>query len=415
MNKRRVVITGTGAITPLGNDVETLWKGIREGKSGIGPTTKIDITEFPSKIAGEIRDFDPSAYMDKKVARKMAYFAQYAVAASTEAMSQAGLSSENIDTERTAVILGNGIGGFEIIESSYRVLFDKGPSRIPPMTIPKLISNEGPGNVAMFYGIHGPAYTVTTACASGTDAIGQAFHAIREGRSDVVISGGTEGCITELGIGGFSVLKALSTQYNDTPQKASRPFDKDRDGFIIGEGAGILILEDLERAKKRGARILAEVAGYGSTSDAYHLTAPDPEGAGAASAMRIALEDAKMSPEDIDYINAHGTSTPTNDPVESQAIRRTFKSHADTVAVSSTKSMTGHLIAAAGAVEAIIGIKSIQDSYLPGTVNLEEPGEGCDLNYVRDKGREGRVRAFMSNSLGFGGHNGVIVIKEYEE
>jgi 3-oxoacyl-[acyl-carrier-protein] synthase II len=330
-------------------------------------------------------------------------------------MSQSGLNREDLDPAATAIILGNGIGGFEVIENSYRVLFDKGPSRIPPMTIPKIISNEGPGNIAMLYGVHGPAYTVTTACASGTDAIGHALHAIREGRSDVVISGGTEGCITELGIGGFSVLKALSTSYNDTPEKASRPFDKNRDGFVIAEGAGILILEELEHAKRRGATILAEVSGYGSTSDAYHLTAPDPDGNGAAEAMRIALEDGGLSAEEVDYINAHGTSTPTNDPVESQAIRKTFGAHADTVRVSSTKSLTGHMIGAAGAVEAILGIQSIRHSFLPGTANLEEPDEGCDLNYVTGAGEDGKVRAFISNSLGFGGHNGVIAMKEYTE
>ncbi|MFP4268288.1 MAG: beta-ketoacyl-ACP synthase II [Spirochaetaceae bacterium] len=413
MNKKRVVITGIGAVTPLGNDVPGLWNSIKEGRSGIGPTTKIDITDFPSKISGEIRDFDPSEFMDKKTARKMAYFSQYAVASAIQAMNQAGLSADTINPDTTSVVLGNGIGGFEIIENSYRILFDKGPSRIPPMTIPKLISNEGPGNVAMYYGIHGPAYTITTACASGTDAIGSAFYTIQEGRSEVVITGGTEGCITELGIGGFCVLKALSTRYNDTPEKASRPFDKDRDGFVIAEGAGILILEELEHAKKRGAPILAEVAGYGSTSDAYHLTAPDPEGKGAVKAMRMALADADMKPEEVDYINAHGTSTPTNDPVESAAIREAFGSHADSVPVSSTKSMTGHMVGAAGAVEAIIGIKAMNDSYFPGNINLDEPDEGCDLNYIRGKGYAGKIRSFMSNSLGFGGHNSVILIKEY--
>ncbi|MFO7849540.1 MAG: beta-ketoacyl-ACP synthase II, partial [Spirochaetia bacterium] len=381
----------------------------------IGPTTKIDITDFPSKISGEIRDFDPSDFMDKKTARKMAYFSQYAVAGAIQAMNQAGLSTETINSDTTSVVLGNGIGGFEIIEGSYKVLFDKGPSRIPPMTIPKLISNEGPGNVAMHYGIHGPAYTITTACASGTDALGNAFYSIQDGRSEVVITGGTEGCITELGIGGFCVLKALSTHYNDTPEKASRPFDKDRDGFVIAEGAGILVLEELEHAKKRGAHILAEIAGYGSTSDAYHLTAPDPEGKGAVKAMRMALADAGMKPEEVEYINAHGTSTPTNDPVESAAIRTVFGPNADSVRVSSTKSMTGHMVGAAGAVEAIIGINAINDSYYPGTLNLEEPGEGCDLNYIRGKGFAGKIHTVMSNSLGFGGHNSVIIIKEYME
>jgi 3-oxoacyl-[acyl-carrier-protein] synthase II len=266
----------------------------------------------------------------------------------------------------------------------------------------------------MYFGIHGPAYTVTTACASSNDAIGNAFYAIREGRTDLAVTGGTEGCITELGIGGFCALKALSTGYNDTPELASRPFDKNRDGFVIAEGAGILILEELEHARKRGAPILAEIAGYGSTSDAYHLTAPDPEGAGASKAMQQALDDAGLKPEDIDYINAHGTSTPTNDPIESAAIRRVFGSHAETVAVSSSKSMTGHLIGAAGAVEAIVCLKAMNESYLPGTINLEEPGEGCDLNYVTGSGTSGKIRASMSNSLGFGGHNGVLVMKEHK-
>jgi 3-oxoacyl-[acyl-carrier-protein] synthase II len=415
MQSRRVVITGMGAVTPLGNDVATFWRGIKEGRSGIGLTTKIDIREYPSKIAGEVRDFDPTDFMDKKTARKIALFAQYAMAATVQAMQEAGLSQESIPRDRSAVILGNGIGGFETIEASHRILFDKGPSRIPPLTIPKIISNEGPGTIAMQFAVHGPAYTVTTACASGTDAIGHAFHAIREGRSDLVISGGTEACITGLGVGGFSALKALSTARNDDPQSASRPFDKDRDGFVIAEGAGILVLEELSHAQERGAVILAEIAGYGATSDAYHLTAPDPEGSGASKAMHFALADAAMKPQDIDYINAHGTSTPTNDPIESKAIGNTFGAHAEAVRVSSTKGLTGHLIGAAGAVEAIAGVMGLRDGFYPGTANLEEPGEGCDLNYVKGRGEEKDMKAFMSNSLGFGGHNSVIIMKEYRQ
>src|SRR6056297_918487 len=412
---RRVVITGTGAVTPLGNTIDEFWNNIKAGKSGIGPLTRLDPTEYSSKIAGEVRDFNPGDFIDKKDARKMALFSQYAVVAAVQAMQQSGLEAEKVNSERAGVILGNGIGGFEIIEEGHRTLFDKGPRRVPPMTIPKIISNEGPGHIAIKYGFHGPCYTVTTACASGTDAIGQAFRAIQHGQSDVMITGGTEGCITGLGVSGFCALKALSTEYNDTPELASRPFDKNRDGFVIAEGAGILVLEELEHAQRRGAPILAEVAGYGMTCDAYHLTAPDPEGNGAARAMKIALEDAGMRPEDIDYINAHGTSTPTNDPIETAAIKKTFGNYAYKVKVSSTKSMTGHMIGAAGGVEAIIGLLSIRDNFVPATINLEEPDEKCDLDYVPNRGIETEVRAVISNSLGFGGHNGVVLIKEFSE
>lgn len=410
---RRVVITGTGVVSPLGHSIEAMWNNIKAGKSGIGPITRLDPEEYPSKIAGEVRNFDPADFIDKKEARKMALFSQYAIAGAVQAMQAAGLESAAIDTDRAGVILGNGIGGFEIIEEGHRTLFDKGPRRVPPMTIPKIISNEGPGHIAIRYGFHGPCYTITTACASGTDAIGQAMRAIKHGQSDVMITGGTEGCITGLGVSGFCALKALSTEYNHTPQTASRPFDKHRDGFVIAEGAGILVLEELEHAKKRGAHILAEVSGYGTTCDAYHLTAPDPEGSGAAKAIRLALEEAGMQPEDIDYINAHGTSTPTNDPIETAAIRKAFGAHAYKVKVSSTKSMTGHMVGAAGGIEAIISMLAIRDSFIPPTINLDEPDETCDLDYVPNQGIETRVRAAISNSLGFGGHNGVILIKEY--
>lgn len=412
---RRVVVTGLGAVTPLGNDISTTWNAARNGESGIGPITYFDPAEFSSKIAGEIKEFNPSDYMDRKEARKMGLFAQYAVAGAAQALQQAGLADGGYDPERSAVILGNGIGGFEVIESSYRTLFDKGPGRIPPMTIPKIISNEGPGNISLKYGIKGPSYTITTACASGADAIGASLKAIRRGEADMVITGGTEGCITELGVGGFCVLKALSTAHNDDPQLASRPFDKNRDGFVIAEGSGILVLEELEHARQRGAEILAEVAGAGMTCDAYHLTGPDPEGGGASRAMTAALQDAGMQPEEIDYINAHGTSTQANDPIETKAIKATFGEHARKVKISSTKSMTGHLIGAAGGIETIFSILAIRDSFVPATINYDEPDEACDLDYTPNKGAEMPVKAAMSNSFGFGGHNGVVIVKEYRE
>lgn len=412
---RRVVVTGMGVITPLGNSVTELWEGLKAGKSGIGPLTRLDKEEYTSQIAGEIRNFDPSEFMEKKDARKMANFSQYAVSGAVQAMRQAGLDQESVNPERCGVILGNGIGGFEVIEESHRILFEKGPRRVPPMTIPKLISNEGPGQVAIHFGFKGPCYTITTACASGTDAIGNAMHTIQHNQADVMITGGVEGCITGLGVAGFCVLKALSTEYNDTPEKASRPFDKDRDGFVLAEGSGILVLEELEHAKNRGAKILAEVAGHGMTCDAYHLTAPDPEGDGAARAMKLALLEAGMQPEDIDYINAHGTSTPTNDPIETRAIKTAFGDYAYKVKVSSTKSMTGHMVGAAGGVEAIIGVQAILNNFIPPTINLDQPDEDCDLDYVPNKGITAPVKAVMSNSLGFGGHNGVLILKEYKE
>jgi 3-oxoacyl-[acyl-carrier-protein] synthase II len=411
---RRVVVTGMGAVTPLGNNVETTWKALKAGESGIGPNTRFDTSEFPSKIAGEVKDFRASDFMDKKDARKMALFSQYAVAAASQAMEQAALSRGGFDSDKTSVILGNGIGGFEIIEESYRILFSKGPGRVPPLTIPKLISNEAPGNIALTFGIHGPCQTITTACASGTDAIGTALASIRSGRSDIVVTGGTEGCLTELGVAGFCILQTLSTKYNNEPTRASRPFDAERDGFVIAEGAGILVLEELEHAIARGANIIAEIAGYGATCDAYHLTSPAPDGSGAVKAMQLAMEDGGLTPADIDYVNAHGTSTPTNDPVETAAIKQALGARAKDIPVTSTKSMTGHLVGAAGGLEAIISILAITDSFVPCTLNLEEPGEGCDLNYLPGKGKAMPVRAALSNSLGFGGHNAVVAVKEYK-
>lgn len=409
----RVVVTGLGTVNPLGNSVDEFWNGVRAGESGVGPITKFDAAEYATKIAAEVKGFDPSIRMDKRDARKMDLFSQYAVYASLEAMEDAGLSTDSIDPTRIGVILGVGIGGFQTIEDSYTKLLQKGPSRVPPMTIPKLIANIGPGNVAIALNAQGPCYSLATACASGTDAIGNGMRWIREGHGDAVVVGGVEACITKLGVSGFNVIQALSTAYNDQPQKASRPFDKDRDGFVIGEGAGVLAIESLEHAEARGARIYAEVVGSGVTCDANHLTAPHPEGRGAIMAMKMALSDAGIEPDAVDYVNAHGTSTPVNDPVETHAIKEVFGDHAYKMKVSSTKSMTGHCIGAAGGIEAIASVLAIRDQYFPATVNLDEPDPACDLDYVPNEGLTGSITYALSNSLGFGGHNGVIIFKKH--
>lgn len=411
--KKKVVITGMGVVSPLGNDINTFWKNIQEGKCGIGPVTHFDASRLDAKIAGEVKDFDPSLYMDKKDARKMALFTQYAVAASVQAWNDAGLKEGDYDPDTTGVILGNGIGGIEIFEESYKKLLESGPGRMPPMTVPLMIMNEAAGNIAMRLQIHGPALTNATACSSGTDAIGLALDLIRSGRADVVITGGTEAAITEFSMGGFCMLKALSTAHNDDPTKASRPFDKDRDGFVIAEGAGIFVLESEEHAKKRGAKIHAELAGYGASADAYHLTAPHPEGIGGAKAITLALADAGMKPEEIQYYNAHGTSTQINDPTETMMVKKAFGDHAYKLKVSSTKGMTGHLIAAAGAIEAIVCVLAMRDSFFPATINLDEPDPACDLDYVPNKGVKGTINAAASASLGFGGHNGCLVMRKY--
>ncbi|WP_422478335.1 beta-ketoacyl-ACP synthase II [Pleomorphochaeta sp. DL1XJH-081] len=417
MDKRRVVVTGMGTVNPLGSRVDELWKNIKAGKSGIGPLTKFDISEYPAKIAGEIKNFDPSDLLDRKEVRSMADFSQYAVYAAVQAMAEAGLGPQGeggYDPEQSGVYLGNGIGGFEVVEENLEKLFERGPRAVAPLTIPKLIANEAAGNIAMKYGIKGPCHTTVTACASGTDAIGEAFHAIKHGIVDMAVTGGTEGAITKLAVAGFCRIQALSTAYNDTPELACRPFDANRDGFVLGEGAGILVLEELEHAKARGANILGEIVGYGMTCDAFHLTAPDPEGSGAARAMRAAIREAGLSPEDIDYINAHGTSTQANDVMETRAIKSVFKDHAKQLKVSSTKSMTSHLVAAAGAVEAIISLLAIRDSYFPCTLNLTNADPECDLDYVPNVGQNGKIRYALSESLGFGGHNGALVFTGYE-
>ncbi|HLW22603.1 MAG TPA: beta-ketoacyl-ACP synthase II [Sphaerochaetaceae bacterium] len=413
---RRVVVTGMGTVNPLGVRVDEFWNNIKAGKSGIGLLTKFDTTEYPAKIAGEVRNFDPSDLLDRKEVRSMADFTQFAVYAAVQAMQEAGLAEEGdrkFDPERSGVYLGNGIGGFEIVENNLEKLFDRGPRAVAPLTIPKLIANEAAGGIAMKFGLKGPCHTTVTACASGTDAIGAAFHAVKHGVVDLALTGGTEGAITQLAVAGFCRIQALSTGFNDTPELACRPFDAKRDGFIIGEGAGILVLEELEHAKARNANILGEIVGYGMTCDAYHLTAPDPEGDGAARAMQAALREAKIMPEEIDYINAHGTSTEANDVMETRAIKRVFKDHARSLKISSTKSMTSHLIAAAGAVEAIISLLAIRDSFIPCTLNLTNPDPECDLDYVPNVGEHGTIRYALSESLGFGGHNGALIFTGY--
>lgn len=416
MAERRVVVTGMGTVNPLGTRVDTFWEHLKAGKSGIGPLTKFDVTDYPAKIAGEIRDFDPSDLLDRKEIRSMADFTQYAVYAAVQAMEEAGFGPHGeggYDPELSGVYLGNGIGGFEVVEDNLGKLFERGPRAVAPLTIPKLIANEAAGNIAMKYGLKGPCHTTVTACASGTDAIGDAFHAIKYGTVDMAVTGGTEGAITKLAVAGFCRIQALSTSYNDTPELACRPFDSKRDGFILGEGAGVLVLEELEHARKRGANILGEVVGYGMTCDAFHLTAPDPEGDGAARAMKAALREAGITADQIDYINAHGTSTEANDVMETKAIKQVFGAHAYRLKVSSTKSMTSHLVAAAGAVEAIISLLAIRDSFFPCTLNLTDPDPECDLDYVPNEGQHGTIRYALSESLGFGGHNGALVFTGY--
>ena len=413
--QKRVAVTGIGTVNPLGNTVEDFWKSLKAGKSGIGPNTHFDVSNFPAKIAGEVKDFDPSAFLEKKDARKMDHFTLFALKAAIDAMADSELNPADLDPERFGVIVGNGIGGIETLEDAYQRLYKGGPRRIPVFTIPKLISNIGPGHIAIHFNAHGPCYAVVTACASGTDAIGDAARWIRDGNADAIITGGTEAAITEIGVGGFCVLQALSTKYNDNPEVASRPFDKDRDGFVLAEGAGIIVLEELEHAKKRGAKIYCEYGGSGMTCDANHVTAPHPEGIGAIGAMNMALKNADISPEHVDYINAHGTSTLLNDPIETKAIKKVFGEHAYKLKVSSTKSMHGHCVAGGGGIEAIACILAIRHQHIPPTINLNEAAPECDLDYVPNKGVDAKVDVTMSNSLGFGGHNGVVVFRQYQE
>jgi 3-oxoacyl-[acyl-carrier-protein] synthase II len=412
--KKRVAVTGLGVISCIGTSKEEFWESITAGRSGIGPITLFDASRLPSKIGGEIKDFDPSKWFDAREARKMDRFGQFAVCASLDAFKDAGLTTATIDSERTSVILGNGTGGLAVMEEAMRKVFEKGPERIPPMALIKNLSSLGAANVAMMIQAKGPCQCICTACASATDAIGTALGIIRDGKADVVIAGGAEAALTLIGVASFCSIQALSTR-NDDPQGASRPFDADRDGFVMAEGAGMLVLEDWDRAVGRGARIYCELVGYGASCDAHHLTAPDPEGNGAARAMALALSDAGLGIDDIDYINAHGTSTPLNDPIETAAIKKVFGERAKKLKVSSTKSMIGHAIGAAGGIEAVTTVLAIERGYYPPTINLRRPDPACDLDYVPNKGVSGVIRAALSNSLGFGGQNGVIAFKNTNE
>ncbi|MDD5255537.1 MAG: beta-ketoacyl-ACP synthase II [Candidatus Omnitrophica bacterium] len=415
MQEHRVVVTGLGAITPIGNDVPSFWKAPQEGVSGVGPLTSFDASAFDSRIAAHIKGFDPLACgFTKKDLNRTEDFVIFAIAASRQAITDAGLDLEKEDKDRIGVVVGSGIGSLKIIEDQHSVYLKGGPSRITPFLIPALIVNEAAGQIAITFGFKGPNTCLTTACASGSHAVGDAFRIIQRGDADVMITGGTESCITHLGVGGFCALKALSTR-NDEPQKASRPFDAQRNGFVMGEGCGITVLESLEHAKKRGAKIYAEMTGFGMSCDAYHITAPDPDGEGAAKAIRAALKDSKANPEDVGYINAHGTSTKLNDKVETLAIKRAFGAHAKQVMVSSTKSMTGHLLGAAGGVEFVVCCLVIKDNVVPPTTNYEFPDPDCDLDYVPNTARKAKVDLCLSNSLGFGGHNATLAVRRFKE
>ncbi|WP_010232944.1 beta-ketoacyl-ACP synthase II [Clostridium arbusti] len=408
---RRVVITGMGAITPVGNDVETFWNSIKNGKCGIDKITLFDTTDFKAKLAAEVKEFNPEDYVDKKEARRMDRFCHFAMAASKEAVEDSGLKFDELNAERVGVILGSGIGGIGTIEEQVKKLNEKGPNRVSPMLIPMIISNMASGHVAIKYGAKGICTTIVTACASSNNAIGESFHKIRNNEVDIIISGGSEAAITPISIAGFASMTALSKSTD--PERASIPFDAERNGFIMGEGSGILILEELEHAKKRNAKIYAEVVGYGSTCDAYHITSPSPDGADGARAMKMAIDEANIEPKDVSYINVHGTSTPVGDKSETEAIKNVFEDYAYKIPVSSTKSMTGHLLGAAGAVEAVISIKALQDGCVPPTVGLKVKDPECDLDYVTDLGRKADLNYALSNGLGFGGHNATILFKKW--
>ena len=410
---RRVVVTGMGAITPIGLSVDEFWKSVKAGTVGIDTITHFDATDYKAKLAGEVKDFDPKKYMDPKAARRMEPFSQYAVAAAGEAIAQAGLDMEKEDPFRVGTSIGSGIGSLQAMEREHKKMLEKGPNRVNPLLVPMMISNMAVGNVAMHYGLKGKSINVVTACATGTNSIGEAFRSIQYGEADVMVAGGTESAITPLGMAGFAALTALST--NDDPETASRPFDKDRDGFVMGEGAGIVVLESLEHAQKRGAKILAEVVGYGGSNDAFHITSPAEDGSGAAYAMEMALKDAGIAPEKIDYINAHGTSTHHNDLFETMAVKKALGDHAYKVKINSTKSMIGHLLGAAGGVEFIACVKSIEDGFVHATAGLKEAGEGCDLDYTMGEGVPMDIHYALTNSLGFGGVNASLVIKKFED
>lgn len=412
---RRVVITGIGVVSPIGNNVNEFWQNLVAGKSGIDTISSFDPDKYglTVKIAAEVKNFNAEAYFDKKDAQKLSDFIKFAYAAATEAMKDANLENADIDKDRVGVIVGTGIGGLKDIEEQNKTLNEKGARRVSPFFIPYGIANMASGVIAIKYGFRGPNYCVVSACATGNHSIGDAFRIIQRGDADIMIAGGTESAITPLGIAGFASLKALSTR-NDEPQKASRPFDSQRDGFVMGEGSGILILEEYEHAKKRGAKIYAEIKGYAATDDAFHVTAPCTDGEGAAMCMRLALKDASLNPEDIDYINAHGTSTPLNDKIETLAIKKVFKDYAYKLKISSNKSMIGHLLGAASAVEAVASVKTIETGIIPPTINLENPDPECDLDYVSNKAIQYEVKNVLSNSFGFGGTNSCIILSKID-
>lgn len=409
---RRVVVTGMGAITPIGNSVEEFWNGIKEGKTGFGPITYFDTADYRCKLAAEVKDFDPTQYMDKKSARRMEQFCQFAVAAAGQAISDAGLDMEQEDPYMVGCSVGSGIGSLQAMEREYDRLKEKGPGRVGPMLVPLMISNMAAGNVSIAYGLKGKSLNVVTACATGTHSIGEAYRTIQYGDADVMVAGGTESSITPIGIAGFSTLTALS--FSEDHQRASIPFDKDRNGFVMGEGSAVVVLEELEHAKRRGAKIYAELIGYGCSSDAYHITSPAEDGSGAATAMLNALKDGGVESEELTYINAHGTSTHHNDLFETRAIKLAFGEHAYDLKINSTKSMVGHLLGAAGAVEFVTCVKEIQEGYIHRTVGLRETEEELDLNYCRDSYEE-EVPYALTNSLGFGGHNASLLLKKYTE
>lgn len=413
MAKRRVVITGLGMVTPLGIGVEKTWEALIAGKSGIGKITKFDASAYDTQIAGEVKDFIPENYFDKKEIRRMDLFIHFAMAAATMAMEDSQLKISPANGDRVGVVVGAGLGGLNTLENSHKILLEKGPGRISPFFIPALIINEAPGMISMRYGAKGPNASVVTACATGNHNIGDAWRMIQRDEADAIIAGGVEATILPLAFSGFNAMKALSTR-NDAPEKASRPFDKDRDGFVMGEGAGIVILEELHHALNRGAKIYAELIGYGLNGDAYHISAPSPNGEGAARCMAMAIRGAGIAPEEVDYINAHGTSTPLNDVCETKAIKTVFKEHAPKLAISSTKSMTGHLLGGAGGIEAIFTVLTIRRGIIPPTINYETPDPECDLDYVPNVSRKADVRVAISNAFGFGGTNAVLVFKKFE-
>ena len=409
----RVVVTGLGVVSPVGNSVDQFWSSLLSGKSGVGKITQFDPTGYDSQIAGEVKDFDPSPYVSLKDKRRMDKFVQYALVAAHQAVADSKIDFKKEDPFQAGVLVGSGIGSLYTIQEQTKVLLEKGPGKMSPFTIPMLIVNMASGWIAISFGVKGPNLAVATACASGAHALGDAFKIVQRGDAQIMITGGTESCICQTGIGAFCAMKALSIR-NDQPQAASRPFDKERDGFIMAEGAGIVILENLEHAKRRGASIYAEIAGYGMSGDAYHMTAPDPQGEGAQNAMTKAMQDAGINPDQVSYINAHGTSTPLNDKVESLAIKAVLGQSAKATPVSSTKSMTGHLLGAAGAVEFVACVQTIKHAIIPPTINYQTPDPDCDLDYVPNKAREARVEVVLSNSLGFGGHNATLVLKRFK-